>query len=551
VYAGLKVMGVPSINRRAQNAPAMADAAWLDETARLPADPRASLDRVLRILWRRKWRFILVCTPIFLAGLSYLLVVPERYTAHGTLLVGFRQAELLTPEQARDLIRGEPDIDGAIALMRTHPALRHVVKELDLVAQPQFGGATRQSTPLMVRLRRLVTSLLGRTNRMSGEVARVDPVDAAADQLRDEVKIERVGRSALLDISYSSPNPALAAGVVNALARFSSEDESFLSRMTPAERAGFQIVKTSVVAEAVPPPEPSLPNTSLILCLSAFCALAAGFAAVLLKEFQARQTVFSIEEVHRRGLRALGLIPEDRTVERRRGACVALIAGDPARAFSTSVTSLHAAISTLPRLRPEGGRILLLTSALPAEGKSTTAAALATSMAASGDRVLLLDADLRCPTLHHSFDLEPTPGLAECVGSEATLECAIRQDRTTGVHVLAAGEAPARPLGLLGSALLRSQLDLCRTRFDTVLIDSPPILTAGDARILAQLSDYVVVVVRWGSTSWGALEHALRALHESGARLAGIAVSRVDVGQLSAYDYPDAQIYGLDPSQPG
>jgi succinoglycan biosynthesis transport protein ExoP len=267
---------------------------------------------------------------------------------------------------------------------------------------------------------------------------------------------------------------------------------------------------------------------------------------VLLKEFRAQQTVWSIEEVTRRGLRPLGLIPEDRTVERRRGAGVALVAGDPAHAFSASVTSLQAAVSTLPRARPEGGTVLLLTSALPAEGKSTTAAALATSMAASGNRVLLLDADLRSPTLHRIFDLEPAPGLAESVGSQSSLERAIRQDRTTGVHFLAAGEAHVRPLGVLGSARLRSQLDLWRTQFDTILIDSPPILAAGDARMLAQLSDYVIVVVRWGSTSWSALRHALRALQESGARLAGVAVSRVDVSQLSVYDYPEVRIYGAD-----
>ena len=535
-----------SVYPRAQEATTMADAAWLDEAARLPADPRASLGRALRILLYRKWRFILVCAAILLAGLGYLLIVPEEYTAHGTLMIGFRQPDLLTAEQARDPIRGEPDVDGAIALMRAYPTLRHVVEELDLVARPEFRDATRQSTPLMIRLRRLGASLLGWTSRTSGEVAHADPVDTVAGKLRNELKFERVARSALLDISYSSPNAALAVSVVNAVARFSSQDESFLSRMTPAERAGFQIVKTSVVAEAVAPPEPSTPNTSLILGVSVFCALAAGFTAVLLKEFRARQTVVSIEEATRRGLRVLALIPEDRTVERRRDAGVALVARDPAHAFSASMTSLQAAISTLPRSRPEGARTLLLTSALDAEGKSTTAAALASSMAASGDRVLLLDADLRCPTLHHCFGLEPAPGLAECVGSQASPERAIRQDPITGVHFLAAGEAHLRPLGVLGLAQLRSQLDLWRTQFDAILIDSPPLLTAGDARILAQLSDYVIVVVRWGLTSWGALDRALRTLRESGAQLAGIAVSRVDVRQLSAYDFPDPRIYGLE-----
>jgi capsular exopolysaccharide synthesis family protein len=529
----------------------MADAAWLDEAARLPAGTRATFDRVLRILWYRKWRFILVCAPILLAGLGSLLIVPEQFTAHGTLIVGFRQPELLTTEQARDPIRGEPDIDGAIALMRAYPALRHVVEELNLVALPEF----HQSPPFMIRLRRLaapllrwrlVAPLLGRMGLTSDEVADADPVDTVASKLRNELKIERVGRSALLDISYSSPNSALAVDVVNAVARFSSQDESFLSRMTPAERAGFQIVKTSVVAQAVAGPEPSSPNTNLILGISVFCALAAGFTAVLLKELRAAQTVLSIEEATRRNLRVLALIPEDGAVEHRRDAGVALVAHDPAHAFSASVTSLQAAISTLPRSRPEGARTLLLTSALAAEGKSTTAAALATSMAASGDRVLLLDADLRCPTLHNCFGLGPARGLAECAGSQASPERAIRQDPTTGVHFLAAGEAHLRPLGMVGLAQLRSQLDLWRTQFDAILIDSPPLLTAGDARILAQLSDYVIVVVRWGLTSWGALDRSLRILQESGAQLAGIAVSRVDVRQLSAYDFPDPRIYGLD-----
>ena len=543
-------MNAPPVYLRAQAAPAMADAAWLDETARLPADPRATVARVFRILWYRKWRFILVCVPILLAGLSVLLILPEQFTARGTLIVGFRQPELLTAEQARDPIRGEPDIDGAIALMRAYPALRHVVEELNLAARPEF----RQNTPFMSWLRqsvaallkwRRVAPLLGRIGLTSGDVADADPVDTVASKLRNELKIERVGRSALLDISYSSPNPALAVDIVNAVARFSSQDEGFLSQMTPAERAGFQIVKTSVVAQAVAGPEPSSPNMNMILGISAFCALAAGFIAVLLKELRAGQTVLSIEEATRRNLRVLALIPEDRAVQLRRDASVELVAYDPAHAFSASVTSLQAAISTLPRSRPEGAKILLLTSALAAEGKSTTAAALATSMAASGDRVLLLDADLRCPTLHTCFDLGRAFDMAECEGSQAPLERAIRQDPTTGVHFLAAGEADLHPLSAAGLAQLRSQLDLWRTQFDAILIDSPPLLTAGDARVLAQLSDYVIVVVRWGRTSWGALDRALRILQESGAQLAGIAVSRVDVRQLSAYDFPDPRIYGL------
>ena len=116
------------------------DSAWLDEEARLPEDPRASLGRVIRILLYRKWRFLLVCAPILLGGLGYLLIVPDRYAAHGTVMVGFQQPELLTAEQARDPIRGEPDIDGAIALVRAYRTLPACRGELNLVALPEFAA---------------------------------------------------------------------------------------------------------------------------------------------------------------------------------------------------------------------------------------------------------------------------------------------------------------------------------------------------------------------------------------------------------------------------
>jgi capsular exopolysaccharide synthesis family protein len=289
-----------------------------------------------------------------------------------------------------------------------------------------------------------------------------------------------------------------------------------------------------------------LPNPVLVLGIGAFCAAAAGLASVLLKEFRMQQTVLSTENVARRGLRALGVIPESTGRKRREAAGVTLVAGEAMLSFSASVTSLHAAVSTLPRPCRESGVVLLLTSALPAEGKSTTSAALAASMAACGDRVLLVDADLHSPTLHLIFDLEAAPGLADSLDAEGALERAIRLDRATGIHVLTGGSPHAHPLAVLSSSRLRSQLEAWRVRFDVILIDSPPVLVVGDALILAQLSDQVIFIVRWGSTTWGVLQEALRVIQESGARLAGLAISRVDVRQLSAYDQTYAQVYGSD-----
>lgn len=517
-------------------------AEWHEDGTALPADPRVSLHGAVRTLWRRRGMFLSVFLPILLAGFAYLLLMPERYTAHGLLMVGVRQPELVS-EGPRDLNRSEPDIDGAIELMRTRPALRHVVQELDLTARPEFASAINSTTlPPVRRLRHWAQSLLGTHKAAAPEARERDATDVIATQLGKDIKVERVGRSPLLDVGYASTDPVLAASVVNAAIRFAAEDESFLASMTLAERSGFQIVKTSVIAAAAPPNEPASPSAARMLGGTVFCAFAAALSAALYREFRAQQTVLSMEDVTRRGLRVLGLIPANRAVGRRRAAGVALVASDPSHVFSASVTSLHAAVSTLPRPRDGGAPVLLVTSALPGEGKSTTAAALATSMAASGSRVLLIDADLRSPTLHRSFEIGPGPGLAECVDRLAPADRAVRQDRTTGVFLLAAGEARARPLRVLGSAQLHNLLDQWRTQFDTILIDSPPILAAGDARLLGQVSDCAIVVTRWGYTSWTALDHALRALAESGARVAGITVSRADVRQLGSYGYTDARI---------
>jgi capsular exopolysaccharide synthesis family protein len=529
---------VPMLNPR--SSPTSVDAAWLDEGARLPSVPRASLDRALRILWLWKWRLLLICVPILLAGLAYLLITPERYTAHATVMVGVRQSELSTDEQARMPLRGEPDVDGAIRLMRARMALQHVAKELNLAARPEFENAIRQRKSLISRVRGTVFSLLGRTGRIPGEGAERDPSELIAAQLEKDIRIDRVGRSALLDVAYSSSDPALAAAIVNALARFASEDEAFLSRMTLAERAGFQIVKISVMSEAVPPNEVSSPNAAVILGGTMFLALIAAFSIMLLREFQRHQTILSTEDLTRRGVRPLGLIPENRAVAR---GGIRLVTDDPGNAFSVSVASLHAAISTLPRIKSERCAILLLTSALPGEGKSTTAAALATSMAALGRRVLLIDANLRSPKLHRSFNLELSPGLAECVGAQTPAGEVIRHDPVTGVFLLAAGDTYDRPLHVVGSPRLRGLLDHWRTQFDVILIDAPPVLVAGDARVLAQVSDHVIVVVRWGATKWNLLNHALLMLEGSGAHIAGAVISRVNVKKLSAYSSADAQIY--------
>jgi capsular exopolysaccharide synthesis family protein len=412
-----------------------------------------------------------------------------------------------------------------------------VAHTLHLDQRLEFESLLRQNGSALMKVRQLITAPFGADKL---QPPKGDPFDLIASHLRRDLKVERIGRSTLLDVAYSSSDPSLAASVVNAVASFSAEDEGFLSQMTLAERSGFQIVKTSVVTRALPPHEASSPNVVIIVVGTLFCAFATSLSAVLLKEYQAAQTVLSSEELTRRGLRALGLIPFSDEIKRR--CC----SPHTARMFWDSITSLQAAISTSVPAPSNGCRVLLITSALEAEGKSTTAAALGAAMAVSGVRVLLIDADLRSPTLHRTFDLASSPGLSDCKGQAAHPDYAIQHEPRTGLHLLSAGGYQNMPLQVLGSAQLRRMIKSCRKQYDIILIDTPPVLAVGDARLLACLADQTIVVARWGKTSWNVLNHAVRVLVESGARIAGVIVSCVNVEQLASYDYAGSRIYGLE-----
>ena len=505
----------------------------LDDERLAPPDLRASFMRGLNVLWRWRWRSLAVFLGTVLAGFVVLLVSTDLYTAHATVIVGIRQPEMVTAEQARDLAHAEPDIDGAIELMKSEAVLRQVDAKLAAEGFADFQATPAARSPsLLTRLRAVTAGLLGRKPpRIPRPPA--DPTERRVAELRRSYKIDRVGRSTLIDLSITSADPAFAAAAVNALAAFSVQDESSFSRMSLTEQSGFQIVRTSLVSSASVPEEPSSPSTGKIMGMAVLIGLAAAITVSLLAEFRAQQTVLSAEELSRRGIRALGLFP---SFPAKTG---------PGRVFQDSITSLQAALSGLQPRKGGGGIVFLFTSALAAEGKSTTSVALAKSISASGRKVLLVDADLRSPTLDRHLGLQPAPGLSACVRAGSHGSAVVQRDPASGLHVLTSGDGLAHPFELLASPCLRDIVDEWRQAYDVVLIDAPPVLAFGDARILALLADYVVVLARWGKTSWSALNYALQVLADSGGRVAGVAISRADLRKLSRFDYVDARIYGL------
>ncbi len=169
--------------------------------------------------------------------------------------------------------------------------------------------------------------------------------------------------------------------------------------------------------------------------------------------------------------------------------------------------------------RAENGRtvrVILVTSPAKGDGKSLTAANLALTMAQEfQQRVLLIDGDLRRPTVHHLFGVSTGPGLSDVLMGTADINEALVALPEHHLTVLQAGTPPGRPAELLGSAAMRRLLDGLRTRFDRILIDMPPVAPLADTQIVAPMADGVLMIVRAGVTPKPAIERALSGLDMS------------------------------------
>ena len=176
---------------------------------------------------------------------------------------------------------------------------------------------------------------------------------------------------------------------------------------------------------------------------------------------------------------------------------------------------------------------VLITSAIPGEGKTSTAANLAIVLARNGRRVLLVDGDLREPDIHTVLGVPLQPGLGEVLTGEASLEQALRCIDPLGLYCLPAGHPHANPVPLLESTAMRSTLAVAEGAFEWVIVDSPPLNPFADAHCIASMADGVLLVVRWGVTPREELDHALAAL--KGMPLLGLVLNGYDAPRQGYY----------------
>ena len=181
-------------------------------------------------------------------------------------------------------------------------------------------------------------------------------------------------------------------------------------------------------------------------------------------------------------------------------------------------------------------RSLVVTSSVPAEGKSTTVANLAMAMALDSKRVIIVDADLRRPSQHKLFKIDSSPGLTDLLVGTHTIEEVMRDTGVAGVSVIPAGSPPPNPAELLGSAAMGHLLATLEASADVVLFDSPPALAVADSVVLASRTNGVVLVIGYGETKKTNTRKAIEILSRANAHVLGTVLNRMD-GPSSGYYY--------------
>lgn len=295
----------------------------------------------------------------------------------------------------------------------------------------------------------------------------------------------------------------------------------------------------SIVDRAQPPRSPSKPNLLLNIAIAGLLGLGLGVLAALLIE-ALDETLEKPEDVEEKlGLPVLGVVP---LLDKGTAPSAAL--ADARSGFSEAYYSIRTALQfSTPQGAPAS---LLVTSSRPAEGKSTTAYAIALNLARIGRRVLLADGDLRNPSMHRVIGVENDAGMSNLLSGNGDLPALVKATSQQGLDFLACGPLPPNPAELWGGDRLRSVLENATHAYDHIVIDGPPVLGFADAPLLASAVQGTVLVVESKQTRRAQARGALRRLTIGGTHLLGVILTKFNVKatRYGGYDYSYDYHYG-------
>ena len=384
--------------------------------------------------------------------------------------------------------------DASPVLLGVQAQLRAVRARIDGEAQKIVGAIESEASAARARESALRDALQGLQAKM-------------AQQNRAEIRLRELE-------SEAAAARAVYTDYLNRAERTSNERD-------------IQQPDAELISLANVPFAPAPPTKKQFLLLAAIAAAIIGGIAALLRERMEPGFRTADQAEAETGLVALGLVPR---VGRRKRA----LALDPREAaFVEAVSHVRGVLQIAGGA--SGPRVILVTSAVPQEGKTFFAVALARSMALTGARCLLVDCDLRRPSVAEVLGVEAEPGQGLMMAGGA-IDRLVRRDAASQLDIITAADAPSDASVLVASERLRMILAEARARYDFIVLDAPPALAFVDARVLSRIADSTVLVVRWRHTPRPQVAAAIKALRFYGARIAGTVLTQVDLGAAGAAD---------------
>ena len=318
--------------------------------------------------------------------------------------------------------------------------------------------------------------------------------------------------------------------------------EQYLERLNEARsQTKADLPDVRVVSDAVRPDEPTYPRTSLILGVAFFGSLIGGGLIALGIE-SLDDTVRSSEHIEELvGLQTLVLVPEITDLDPVGDNPEDYAVEYPHSPFGEAIRSLRTALFVTGDWAAP--KTVLMSSAVSGEGKTSMAMCLARVEAVAGRRTLLIDCDLRRPRIHQLVREQVGEGLSEILLRKRQLEEVLQTDPRSGAHLVTAGGRVDDPASLLASTSMHELLNQAARDYDLVVLDSPPLLSVSEGRILSGMADKSVFVVHWGKTRRNDVLLGARVLLDAGADIAGVVLSQVDVRKHAKYDFRDSGHY--------
>jgi capsular exopolysaccharide synthesis family protein len=352
------------------------------------------------------------------------------------------------------------------------------------------------------------------------------PVTAA--ELSKSVSATVPVDTVILDIAATDRDPRRAADIANAVG---AQLGTVAGRLTPERQDGTKSVQATTVEIAAVPQQPSSPDIVFNIAVGLVLGLMAGIGVAVLRSALDTKVRSEADVRALTDTPILGLVAYDSGVPQH----PVILRDEPLASPSEAVRRLRTNLQFIDVAnRPKS---IVISSSIPGEGKSTIAINLAVSLSDTGARVILIDADLRRPSMAEYVGIEGGVGLTTVLIGRAEIEDVIQPLGTSTLDLLPAGQIPPNPSELLGSPGMSALLQRLEASYDMVLLDSAPLLPVTDAAVLSKMAGGALVIVGADRIHRPQLQEALTSLRTAGAHVLGIVMNKIDRLEVGTYSY--------------